>query len=118
LEALGDQTLNPIPEESVAVFAAPQFIVVSLLVGALVEALKRGFVASAPAVMETRAAKVAMPVLPVVIGAVLGWLIIPADGPVHPAALGVVAGSFAASTYQTVRHMFPGGRDDSQPPNP
>lgn len=78
---------------------APRMVLVGVVVFAFLEALKRGL----GPVAETRTFKILLPLLPLLLGPLIGLLAFPSEGfRIGDRLLaGVVSGQFAAPLYQS-----------------
>lgn len=87
-------------EFSMELFATKEFALIAASTGVAVETVKRVTEFLAPSFSDTRLSKAVWAVSPIIIGMAIGSAVIglSADGPV----LGAVAGSVAATVYDTV----------------
>ncbi len=77
----------------------------ALAVGGVQEICKQAFMSSIAGarVASTAAFKTTMAVAPLVLGAGFGQLIIPAGGVANPWVMGMIAGLFAGTAYDTIK---------------
>lgn len=77
----------------------------ALAVGGIQEVCKQAFMSSITGarLASTAMFKTIMAVAPLVLGAGFGHLIIPVDGVANPWVMGMIAGLFAGTAYDTVK---------------
>lgn len=100
-----DPTLQPhsfVPADALSSFMSVYFVGVALFVGAVVEGIKRTAFAIRPDMRKSHAFSGAMASVPLALGAVVGWAVIP-PGELPGFIVGAIAGSTSASVYAMLK---------------